>query len=919
MKTKNRYNVKKTRAEMWLLCLFVLLNIACKNSQVHEKKPASVNLQVLQEAVPYPIYDFPLDSKDPTLWYTTSSEGIKHAHYGEKGGDFEYATDRFGGNSALAFKSIKSFIVQKSDIEHLDSDMTVSFWTYIHKGHSYPPIDPPPYDPSKVKNRYFTLTADQKSGGLARIDETAVLGAERTVTAVGNTIKPWYLWLYQPTSMEHEGWYQIVAVMAKYYTKVYIYKPDGTKACSYNYMGNDFQKKIVIGYKENYSEEEIVEAASVMDDLKVWDVALNDYQVDQLNAQETNIVSGIYKVRLATTNNQYLHTFGNDTGSDSGTKVEIHPTEDLHLYTYLWNFQKHNDYYKINLHNTDQFLHTYGNGTSSSTKAEILRWDDNHSQTYEWVLDRNSHDNNPQKFRIKLNNTNNYLHTEGHRTTSSTRVEIYNWQPENEASYIWELEKVIHPTIGIDGVYNVGLLNSENYITTPDYSQEQSKITELQPYRTSFNDAYKWEFIRQSDNTYLIRLFGTNQYLHSRGHRTADTKVELYTLMEDKRFSFNWELELLDSSKGVYHIKLAGTNQYLHTYGNNSGSGTQLEIYPYASNQADSYKWKLSTPTMPVPVPIDENSTYRVKLASKPELYFHTRGHRITNSNEMEIYDNKESTEAISRSYNFTFAKQKNGTYLIKLTDTDKYVHTYGDNTESRTLVEILDYNGNFRKSYEWELIPTKNKDEYLIKIAGGGSNYYLRTENGASTPSTLLFIEHYDESSPSASSFHWKLEKQIYPTPIETGRYRIALAKSQDWYLHTFDHKMTPTKLELHQYDSSHADSFDFTVIKNLDGTYFFSLTNTDPELHMHTFDHNIEKTKLETYPYSSSHRWAYPFIIVPVPDVANQYYIKLRAATNQYMHTFGNEVNKNTEMEIYPYDSSHADSYKWTFKPID
>ncbi|MGY0408326.1 MAG: T9SS type A sorting domain-containing protein, partial [Polaribacter sp.] len=272
----------------WLVFLLVFIAFNFTNAQ----------------SVPKPIINFPLNGTNPVNWI--DKDGIQHI--GKTNGRTGITEDRFGNPEGATKFYNDSYIYQGDYVPVINSgtDVTVSFWTKLYNNHTYPSGTNHYHPGTSLKKRFFSLSTDYKSGGLARIDNNAILGIERFLNTRTGTTEPFYLWMFQPTMMEQIGWYQIVAVMATNYTKIYVYKPDGTKTINHSYFTNNFAKRLAIGKKDSYSSsEELVQPASVMDDLKVWDVALTEAQVNQLNMDEKLVINSHtpYTIQSVTTGN----------------------------------------------------------------------------------------------------------------------------------------------------------------------------------------------------------------------------------------------------------------------------------------------------------------------------------------------------------------------------------------------------------------------------------------------------------------------------------------------------------------------------------------------------------------------------------------------------------------------------------------
>lgn len=467
---KNIYLSRRNLEQMLFLFLFVIHAFTLVNAQT----------------LPNPLYEFPLNFDNPELWYKYN-QGNKLSFQGEKGGSFGSRTDRFGEKGGAIFlNTTRSYITQKLNVtpEPLGSDMTVSFWTYLYSSNTFPP-EYSPYDSNTLKERFFSLTTDQKSGGLARVRDNALLGVERTVT-VNSTVKPWYLWLNKPAMMEQAGWYQIVMVAAQNYTKIYIYKPDGSKACSYNYMGNKFAKKITIGAETSYPPiEESVQSAGTIDDFKVWNVALTEEQVSDLHEREKDFDGGFYKiVNFKSQRPIYVDNCG--LGSNGAAQYAriyqyTNPTEWCNSFQFVKRgVDSKGAYYQIINERSGYpiYVDNCGSGASGPQSARVYQYFDSGNEhcTYFYV-DYIKTVSGKKQYKIINRNSGYPLYVDncGSGDSGSQGARIYQYRHENVDCNLFQLEPTLPSTNLMDGTYRINVSSSD-------------------PQKSILTSARKWEF-----------------------------------------------------------------------------------------------------------------------------------------------------------------------------------------------------------------------------------------------------------------------------------------------------------------------------------------------------------------------------------------------------------------------------------------
>ncbi|MGY0426555.1 MAG: RICIN domain-containing protein [Polaribacter sp.] len=623
------YNIKiKNYIQQWLVFLLVFIAFNFTNAQ----------------SVPDPIYTFPLDGNSPESWIDKNDIH----HQGVKYGLIQPEEDRFGNpNGASFFNDHKTYVFQGDYFPQINAgvDVTVSFWTKLETAHRYPPSPTPYFPGTSQKHRYFTLAMDYKSGGLARSHNNALLGAERTVTANGVT-KPWYFWLYKPAMLEQVGWYQIVAVMATNYTKIYVYKPDGTKACSYNYMANDFAKKIVIGRKNQYpSSEERVRPAFIMDDLKVWNTALSENQIAILHDQESASfnVDELSTYLIESKYSGFAHIYGNSLSNGGSLHTHSWVNQD-NLKWYIQKAGKDTNgqiYYNIISKSSGKQVMVKNNATGND--GDINQYEAiSNPVSNQWYIEYYEHDNQNRKiYRIKNKYSGKYMYV----NEGSNPENISQWEWVNQSNlkwyvYLYKPEVKTQPDIA-DGTYRITNKNSGllfGYGGISDSYQNYWKDN-----YTNFNVTY------QGAGKYRLYMKNplVNGYLAIKDNASTYSNNAQYRYLGANHFVDFYIREMGEDNLGKYfRIANAKTGKSATVY--NDGTSNLDVINQYEWKNRNNQKWYFDRNEQPS---INENVWYQIKPVNCPNCFLYNWNRGFSRSTEIVIF--KDAPYFFTKSFRF--------------------------------------------------------------------------------------------------------------------------------------------------------------------------------------------------------------------------------------------------------------------------
>lgn len=152
---------------------------------------------------------------------------------------------------------------------------------------------------------------------------------------------------------------------------------------------------------------------------------------------EAPLATGRYRLALAATTNpqRFLHTRGRS--NNNGARLEILTFEQAFAPHYLWTFTLQTDNtYTIQRDNFDnRYVHPVGRSVGDGTRLEILEFNNDHARLYKWILERGTTLNS---FRFRLVDfPGRFMHTSGNSTGNSAEVEILNFNQNFWQTYEW--------------------------------------------------------------------------------------------------------------------------------------------------------------------------------------------------------------------------------------------------------------------------------------------------------------------------------------------------------------------------------------------------------------------------------------------------------------------------------------------------
>jgi gliding motility-associated-like protein len=502
------------------------------------------------------------------------------------------AFDRFGRQDGATFfpsspdgTGIK--LNKNSQYPNAYVKRTVSVWVYIGYP-SYIPIGPRPFPSGSTQEEIFNLL-DQNRGirynGLSRT--AATIGLNRYIKNTSNRYSNWYLWHYLPVQFDQKGWYHIITTASAYFTRTYMYKPDGNMACTMTYMGTqtiDNSFVVTLGAFGISGGSPI----SYMDDLKIYGDTVSKIQVQQIHANDLVSPSGsflpvtgkIYRIKNVRSG---LYMSLQDPNNSNNNKA-IQQYENYAGSAYLWQFVPlssgrvliKNVYSRKTLALTDV-------NTSNGTPISI--WN-THSSDSEWLLDSYSNG----RFRLQNGFSNKYAVVQ--QSSTSGGAKIIQWD-DGQDNALWVFEEVSIPNIDENKTYFIESRFSGLTVTLNNFGLTNG--TGINQNSDNYAGATQlWKLKKNEYGQYALISKLTNKELQVNEASSAD--AALITQWDQGEYAQgNWQIfepSISNASDRFFYIA-NGNSSKLMVIQNGSASGSTIFQYG-GENQNGRWKFKES-------------------------------------------------------------------------------------------------------------------------------------------------------------------------------------------------------------------------------------------------------------------------------------------------------------------------------------
>lgn len=310
----------------------------------------------------------------------------------------------------------------------------------------------------------------------------------------------------------------------------------------------------------------------------------------------------------------------------------------------------------------------------------------------------------PGIYRISSQaNQSLYLATQSFSFNNGTRLNVQNFSEERFTNFYWDIdfERDAQNNPVRDGAYIIKFFGTDNrFIHTEGNSLNNSTNLEILSMDRVYMGTYKMFIEPAGGGNYRLRLAGNKDlYMHLWGNNTgAGTTVEVLQFNSQFASTYGWRFERINIeaplASGIYRLALAGTNnqRFLHTRDRSNNDGARLEILDYNSSFAGHYSWVFE---------LQSDNTYTIRRANVSNRFVHPVSHSVSDGTRLEILS---YSADYARLYKWILVRGTTAnSFRLRLVDfPGRLMHTSGHSTAQSAEVEILNFNQNFFRTYEW-------------------------------------------------------------------------------------------------------------------------------------------------------------------------------------------------------------------------
>lgn len=514
---------------------------------------------------------------DPIMYLSFDNPGnlgydVKNSKTGTFLGTLQSASDRFGKpNRAIRFQGAGSAV--RFENVAVNSENTISFWTYISDPSTIPTGATPFSNTDRVTNFYNWTDANNNIlRGVAR--KKATIGFNRYISKDDGSRVPWYLWSYEPAQFDQQGWYHIYVVQANYFTRLIMYKPDGKKAYSYNWLGaqsfSDRKYIYIGGLPGQYGSE------TSFDEFKLFNVALSDDQIDCLHAEEYPIN---YYVRIVNKNSHKFIVIQNASLDDDAQLIQ----HDSYTNNCLWRLYPTgvlNEFRIFSLHSHKRMV---VQSASTETNANIIQHTTGEDNGI-WILEPVV--NGEYSYRLKNKNSGLYLATIN--GSGNNDINIVQ-KASSDANNVWyfELDTPVMNNLPIDnGLYRLKNKNSGKYLDINVEANGNSNIIQNSGSPIKYSNI--WNITKSTNNGFFIQNIVDDKYLVAPNSLNSLEQIREGNNTDNNRDI--WQF-LPTSIEGEYELYNVHNEKYAVVRDASTNEGADVVQYP--TGESSNAIWKL--------------------------------------------------------------------------------------------------------------------------------------------------------------------------------------------------------------------------------------------------------------------------------------------------------------------------------------
>lgn len=247
----------------------------------------------------------------------------------------------------------------------------------------------------------------------------------------------------------------------------------------------------------------------------------------------------------------------------------------------------------------------------------------------------------------------------------------------------------------------------------------------------------------------------------------------------------------------------------------------------------------------------------------------------------------------------------------IALSSTDKlYLHPKAHNVAQSSNIEIYQLDRDNIMTEKWYIRPTRDGTGTFYILNAANPNLYLHLKGHSAADNTQIELLTYDDYYKDG--YRWIFQEASIIPPFASGTQKVKSGKNAVQFLHIESRSHQDGQpLELYPYESAYDSYYNWSFLKQEDGT--FLIKNTATGLYMHPTGHSTDNgTRIQQLQYNSSYSPYYKWIVVPGSQ-ANSFKIISAADPRMFLHSTGHTAVSSNQVEILYENSAYKNTYEW------
>lgn len=251
--------------------------------------------------------------------------------------------------------------------------------------------------------------------------------------------------------------------------------------------------------------------------------------------------------------------------------------------------------YTLQLFATDKYyIKTKSNSMAISTQLEIYPLVRDYLYAQKWYIKPTRAGDGSYYIQLAGDPTK-YVHLPAHSTAEDNNIELLDYRPDYASTYRWKFQTVsITAPFATSTNRVVTQKDPTKYLHVAENSTANGKRIELLSYNSTYANIYKWKFIKQDDNTFMIQNTGSQKYVRPINHVSDNTtRLEQYEYISDYAPYYKWIIAPGTAAGSYFMYLVADPTKLIHLSNHMAAEFNEVEILLYNRGYSNTYEWKL--------------------------------------------------------------------------------------------------------------------------------------------------------------------------------------------------------------------------------------------------------------------------------------------------------------------------------------